>query len=108
MCNQNESCNCNQRLATNAGVPLASRLVRREGKYVIAPGIMAIAGVMNGAFLPREELPASVPLWDKVPIVLQHPRKDGAFVTFATPGADTRQIGFVSNVSLDGDKLRAE
>jgi len=40
--------------------------------------------------------------------VLQHPRKDGAFVAFATPGADTKQIGFVSNVSLDGDKLRAE
>ena len=108
MCNQNESCNCNRRLATNAGMPLASRLVRREGKYVIAPGIMAIAGVMNGALLPREELPASVPMWDKVPIVLQHPRKDGAFVPVATPGADTRQIGFVSNVSLDGDKLRAE
>ena len=108
MCNQNESCNCNRRLATNAGMPLASRLVRREGKYVIAPGIMAIAGVMNGALLPREELPASVPMWDKVPIVLQHPRKDGAFVAFATPGADTKQIGFVSNVSLDGDKLRAE
>jgi len=89
-------------------MPLASRLVRREGKYIIAPGIMAIAGVMNGALLPREELPASVPLWDRVPLVLQHPRKDGAFVTFATPGADTRQIGFVSNVSLDGDKLRAE
>ena len=110
MCNQNESCNCNcnQRLATNAGMPLASRLVRREGKYVIAPGIMAIAGVLNGALLPREELPASVPLWDKVPIVLQHPRKDGEFVPASTPGADTRQIGFVSNVSLDGDKLRAE
>lgn len=89
-------------------MPLASRLVRREGKYVIAPGIMAIAGVMNGQFLPREELPASVPMWDKVPIVLQHPRKDGAFVPAATHGADTKQIGFVSNVSLDGDKLRAE
>ena len=72
MCEQNELCNCNQRLATNAGMPLASRLVRREGKYVIAPGIMAIAGVMNGQFLPRKELPASVPLWDKVPLVLQH------------------------------------
>lgn len=90
-------------------MPVGASKLRKEGKYLIAPGVMARAGVMNGALLPAEEIAPSVPKWEQIPLVLRHPRKDGNFASVNTPGADAVKIGFVANVSFDdGLRLRAD
>lgn len=80
----------------------------RDGKSIVVPGVMALAGVMNRALLPREEIEKSVAAWNGIPLVLRHPMKDGVHVPMATPGANTVRIGYVTNVRLDGLKLRAD
>lgn len=109
MCKDKETCDCgcSENFTVNKGLQVGSSKVRREGKHLIAPGVLAIAGVMNGALLPADEIkPAE---WENVPLVLRHPRKDGRFVPNATEGADTVKIGFVANASFDArQRLRAE
>lgn len=80
----------------------------RDGNHIVVPGVMALAGVMNRALLPREEIEKSVAAWNGIPLVLRHPMKDGVHVPMATPGASTVKIGYVNNVRLDGLKLRAD
>lgn len=109
MCKDKETCDCGcgENFTVNKGLQVGSSKIRREGKHLIAPGVMAIAGVMNGALLPADEIkPAD---WENMPLVLRHPRKDGKFVPNATEGADTVKIGFVANASFDTrQRLRAE
>ena len=108
MCDDNKNCGC-----THEGFSISDRLVlaanaHRDGKSIVVPGVMALAGVMNRALLPREEIEKSVAAWNGIPLVLRHPMKDGVHVPMATPGANTIQIGYVTNVRLDGLKLRAD
>jgi len=108
MCDDNKNCGC-----THEGFSISDRLVlaanaHRDGKSIVVPGVMALAGVMNRALLPREEIEKSVAAWNGIPLVLRHPMKDGVHVPMATPGANTVQIGYVTNVRLDGLKLRAD
>lgn len=108
MCNDNKNCGC-----THEGFAITDRLVlaanaHRDDKSIVVPGVMALAGVMNRALLPREEIEKSVTAWNGIPLVLRHPMKDGVHVPMATPGANTVQIGYVTNVRLDGLKLRAD
>ena len=108
MCDDNKNCGC-----THEGFAITERAVlaanaHRDGNSIVVPGVMALAGVMNRALLPHEEIEKSVAAWNGIPLVLRHPMKDGVHVPHSTPGANTVRIGYVTNVRLDGLKLRAD
>lgn len=77
--------------------------IRREefqGREVlVAPVVGVIEKVLNGEFLPGEEIEASVPFWEGVPIMLDHPRIEGLPVSAnLRPVLEQTQLGRLFNV----------
>jgi len=97
---------------TNKGYPLRKEV--KNGKtYLVAPVVMMVEGVhcgSHGCLLhPIEELGKFPSAWDGRPVVILHPKKDGASVSAGDPDIDfSERVGTVYNTRVDGDKLRAE
>jgi vacuolar-type H+-ATPase subunit E/Vma4 len=85
-------------------------------EYLVAPVTMLVEGVHAGnkgpAYYPPTELEAAVPLWNGVPIVVNHPiTQDGRPASANSPEVIAAQgVGRVFNVSYeaDGTKLKGE
>lgn len=92
--------------------------VRREtlhGKeYIVAPLTMIVPGVLNGSrgplYYPAEEVAASAEAWDHMPIVVDHPVRNGMPVRARDPQVLEQQgIGYVFRSRIgNGGKLQAE
>lgn len=50
------------------------RLTHNAQEYLIAPCIMIVEGVLNGGYVPGEEIQACQ--WDGIPVVINHPRDE--------------------------------
>src|SRR5690606_29849688 len=86
----------------------------REGNrdYLVAPVTMIVPGDLPGSKGPllyeESELLKSVPLWDNVPITLDHPQREGSYVLANTEGVlETSGLGFVRSPKFD-KSLKAE
>ena len=80
--------------------------------YIVVPVTMIVPGVLNGSQGPIEytenENKKSVPRWNMMPIVINHPVKDGKPVSARSPQVlNQYSVGFVFNAEDDG-KLKAE
>lgn len=94
-----------------------SYLARRgtfEGKsYLIVPVVMIVEGVHHGSAGPilhvAEEMEKSVPAWNGIPVMLNHPEVDGRFVSANSPEILERwKIGRVFNTQFKDNKLTCE
>lgn len=103
-------------LTFNSIVVNLSGQVRRatlHGKdYLVAPLSMIVPGVLPGSkgalFYPEEEVQKNPSAWNNIPIVVNHPMKDGIPVEARSPDILERyQIGTVFNAKYNG-KLVAE
>ena len=90
--------------------------VRRESlgerEYLVAPLTMIVPGVLPGnkgpLLYPEEEVSKNPTAWNNVPIVVNHPMKDGIPVEARSPDIlEKYQIGTVFNAKYNG-KLVAE
>ncbi len=79
------------------------RVVKGGRTYLVAPLTMLLPGVLNGSrgplYYPREEVAANPLGWDRMPIVLRHPRDvDGSPVAASDPDVVRRYgMGVVRN-----------
>ena len=99
-------------LITQSGQVVANRLERRmlDGKmYAVAPATIVVAGVLNGALLPADELQRFVEAWNGRPIPLRHPKRDGEYVSAnRTDVIEAEVFGQVLNCAIEEDRLRGE
>jgi hypothetical protein len=90
---------------------LRTEEVRGE-KYLVAPVVAVAEGVLNGGFLPFEEIALSAPGWNGVPVTVNHPEdENGDFVPANLPNVlEAYQIGRFLNAKAEGDgrKLAGE
>lgn len=89
----------------------SSAAVRREqylGRpHIVVPVVMLRETVVNGAFVPAEELSAAG--WNGVPVTVHHPTERGHFITANSPRAiEQWAVGNIFNSKLDGDRLKGE
>ena len=81
-------------------------------EYIVAPMTMLKEGVFDGSKGPllydEEVLTRDIQMWNGMPIVVNHPYKEGKPITARTPSILEKQgIGFVFNANYD-DALKAE
>jgi hypothetical protein len=99
-----------QLTANLAGSARRETLNGRE--YLVVPISLIVPGVLNGSkgalYYPHEEIVKNVEAWNGIPIVLNHPSKDGKPVSARTPEIYNKSVmGFLMNAE-GTDKLRAE
>lgn len=80
---------------------------------LVIPMVMMVEGVHNGSLGPLfhsiDELGKFPASWDGIPIVINHPEKDGLNVSANSPEIlELVSVGQVFNTHVDGMKLKAE
>jgi hypothetical protein len=80
--------------------------------YVVAPLSLIVPGVLNGnrgpGYYPLEEIERHPAAWNGMPIVVNHPYRQGRAVSARSPEVlDKSGVGFVFNTRVKG-KLAAE
>ena len=76
--------------------------------HTVVPGVLAVAGVLNGALVTAEELGKFPESWNGSPIPILHPEQDGEPISANYPDILERAAGTIFGATLDGDRLRAE
>lgn len=96
------------RFATNR--TSTAREITHDGrKYLVAPVVALVAGVVNGLYVPADELAAHVAAWNGRPISLNHPQADGQYISANSPDVWAQSVpGHLWNVVADGDKLKGD
>jgi len=82
-------------------------------KHLVIPVTMMVEGVHSGSMGPilhtisqLGKFPGS---WDGIPVIIDHPKKDGNYVSANSPDiVDSEVIGRVYNTYVDDKKLRGE
>jgi 2'-5' RNA ligase len=97
----------------NAAHPIQSDHVTRRtwngGEYLVAPVVALVAGVVNGEFVPADELGKSLAGWNGRPVPLGHPMRDGHFVSANQPEVMEDDVyGMFFNAAFDGQRLLGE
>lgn len=82
-------------------------------EYIVAPLTMVVVGVLNGSagplFYPADELQKNPESWNGIPMVINHPMKDGKPLSASSDGVfDEFGVGTVQNAIFVGEKLQAE
>ncbi len=82
-------------------------------KHLVVPVVMMVEGVHNGShgkiFHKAEELGKFIESWNGIPIVIQHPEKDGKFISANSPEVlELQKVGRTFNTRLENKKLIAD
>lgn len=88
------------------------RVVSNGRDYIVAPLTMIVPGVLRGSkgplYYPADEVTRNYDAWNGIPIVADHPRINGRYVSARSPEVlEAFQIGHVFSVNAHG-KLTAE
>ena len=82
-------------------------------KHLVVPVIMMVEGVHHGSHGPvfhsAEELGKFPESWNGIPVVIQHPERDGNHVSANSPDViDDEKVGVIFNAKFEDGKLKAE
>lgn len=93
------------------GKPRRTTLEGRE--FIVANLSLIVPGVLSGSkgalYYPEEEIKRDPGIWNRIPIVVYHPVRNGMHVSAKFPGVIEEQgIGFLLNARFINGKLRAE
>jgi hypothetical protein len=98
-------------------IPNNDYVIRKEKhqgrNHIIVPVVMIREGVLNGSHGPllhnAEEFGKFIAAWNGIPVVVNHPKRDGMDVSANIPEViDTEIVGRVYNTNVEGKKLKAE
>lgn len=82
---------------------------RREKKggreYLVAPVVAVVEGVLNDHLVTMAELEKSLSAWDGMPLVIEHPKRNGVHISAHEEGVP--HYGFLAAPSVNG-KFKAE
>lgn len=83
-----------------------ARRVKKGGReYLVAPTVAIVEGVLNDHLVTMEEVGKSLPAWEGVPLVIDHPTRDGVNISAHEEGVP--RYGFLAFPSVNG-KFKAE
>lgn len=75
-------------------------------RYIVAPGVVIRAGVLNGELLIEEEFGRHVASWEGRPLVIGHPRRGGQYVPAGSLGV--QNVGYFVRAHVDNARLKGE
>lgn len=90
------------------------RTEKHQGKkHLVVPVVMMVEGVHSGShgplFHPVSELGKYPASWNGIPVSIQHPEKDGGYISANSPDIiDSTVVGRVYNTHVDNEKLKGE
>lgn len=89
------------------------REVDRQGvKFLVVPVTMMVEGVHHGSRGPLlhtiEDLGHFPAAWNGIPIMMDHPKKDGMNISANDPEVLAKSVGQVFNTHTEENKLKAE
>lgn len=98
-------------LAVNLSGPVR-RVTLYGREHLVAPVRMIVPGVLNGSkgplYYPPEEISKDYTAWNHMPIVVQHPTKDGQAISARSADVlNTQGIGTVLDARITDGKLDA-
>ena len=102
------------RIHTETGQRYQVRYETLQGRnHLVVPVVMMVEGVHAGSRGPvlhlAEEFENFTPAWNGIPVTIDHPKRDGQFVSANDPEMiETSTVGRVFNTHVDGEKLKAE
>lgn len=83
------------------------RIGRRA--YLVAPVVAVVAGVLNGALLPVEEVDKLPDAWNGRPLVNDHPHNEDGYMSANAPGVlEGAWLGQVFGAYVEDDRLKGE
>lgn len=83
-----------------------ARREKKDGReYLVAPVVAVVEGVLNDRLVTMAELGKSLSAWDGVPLVIDHPTRDGVHISANEAGVP--HYGFLTAPSVNG-KFKAE
>lgn len=83
------------------------RIGRRA--YLVAPVVAVVAGVLNGALLPVDEIDKLPDAWNGRPLVNDHPHSDDGYMSANAPGVLAGAwLGQVFGAYVEDDRLKGE
>lgn len=89
---------------------MTRREVLNGRAHIVTPVVMIVSRVNRGSggdlYYPPEELSKNPSLWNGIPLVVNHPMRNGRQVSARDP--EVRAIGVVKGTRYDNGKLRAE
>lgn len=94
-----------------ANATVRPRIVKRSGRdWLIVPVVMVVEGVLNGEYVPADELSVYVESWNGIPATLGHPAGPlGLPVSANSPEFEDRiTVGRVFNTRFEDGRLKAE
>lgn len=87
----------------------SAREITHDGRrYLVAPVVALVAGVVNGLYVPADELSAFASAWSGRVVTLGHPQANGQYVSANSPDLWSGAPGHLWNVGVDGDKLKGD
>lgn len=83
------------------------RIGRRA--YLVAPVVAVVAGVLNGALLPVDEIDKLPDAWNGRPLVNDHPHNEDGYMSANAPGVlEGAWLGQVFGAYVEDDRLKGE
>lgn len=73
--------------------------------WLVAPVVGLVPGVLNGELVTREAVKPSEKAWDGVPLVIEHPKRGGQFISAQEAGVS--HVGVLRKPHVNG-KLQGE
>lgn len=96
----------------NANISGTTRTETLNGReYIVAPMTLIVPGVLNGSggelYYPPDEVSSNGGMWNAIPLVVYHPKKNGKHVSARSPQVLSESgIGYVFNDSISPDGNR--
>lgn len=83
-----------------------ARREKKDGReYLVAPVVAVVEGVLNNHLVTMEEIGKTLSAWEGMPLVIDHPQREGAYISAHEAGIP--HYGFLASPSVNG-KFKAE
>jgi hypothetical protein len=83
--------------------------VQHNGRtYLVSPVVAIRAGILNGEFVPLEEIGKFPQMWNGIPLPLGHPQENGDYISANTPDLEGQSVGRFWNARIESDALKGE
>jgi len=103
----NTACGCNtMQLTTNATAGAVQEVTRKGKRYLVAPTVALKSGVLNGEFVPPDEVAKYADAWNGRPVPIGHPKQDGQAISANSMDLWDETPAMFWDAHIDGDALK--
>jgi hypothetical protein len=103
----NTACGCNtMQLTTNATAGTVQEVTRKGKRYLVAPAVALKSGVLNGEFVPADEVAKYANAWNGRPVPIGHPKQGGQAISANSMDLWDETPAMFWDAHIDGDALK--